>query len=225
MSLLCTPLPLQPRKLAAVLLLFAVGPLAAQSPATHEHGFRDAEKWARVFDDPARDAWQKPDDVIEALSLKPDAVVADIGAGTGYFAVRLARMLPRGRIYAIDVEPDMVKYLIERAKREGMKNVIAVAAKPDDPRLPDKIDLLLLVDVYHHIAGREQYFRRLRPALKPGGSIAIIDFRKDSPQGPPKEARIAPEQVKAELAKAGYTLYEEHGFLPRQYFLVFQAAE
>ena len=225
MSLLPTPLPLQPRKLAAALLLLIVGPVAAQSPATHEHGFRDAEKWAQVFDDPARDAWQKPDDVIEALSLKPDAVVADIGAGTGYFAVRLARMLPRGRIYAIDVEPDMVKYLAERAKREGMKNVIAVAGKPDDPRLPDKIDLLLLVDVYHHIDAREQYLRRLRPALKPGGHIAIIDFRLDSPGGPPRQARIAPEQVKAELAKAGYALYEEHSFLPRQYFLVFQAVE
>jgi len=225
MSLLPTPLPLQPRKLAAAFLLFVAGPLAAQSPATHEHGFRDAEKWAQVFDDPARDAWQKPHDVIEALSLKPDAVVADIGAGTGYFASRLASMLPRGRVYAIDVEPDMVKYLAERAQREGRKNLIAVAAKPDDPRLPDKIDLLLLVDVYHHIEAREQYLRRLRPALKPGGRIAIIDFRLDSPGGPPRQARIAPEQVKAELAKAGYTLYEEHSFLPRQYFLVFHAAE
>lgn len=225
MSLLPTHPLLQRRKLAAVLLLFAVGPLAAQSPGTHEHGFRDAEKWAQVFDDPARDAWQKPHDVIEALSLKPDAVVADIGAGTGYFAVRLARMLPRGRVYAVDVEPAMVKYLAERAQREGRKNIIAVAAKPDDPRLPDKIDLLLLVDVYHHIDAREQYFRRLRPALKPGGRIAIIDFRLDSPQGPPRQARIAPEQVKAELAKAGYALFEEHSFLPRQYFLVFQAAE
>src|SRR5881396_990691 len=120
---------------------------------------------------------------------------------------------------------DMVKYLAERAQREGRKNLIAVAAKPDDPRLPDKIDLLLLVDVYHHIDAREQYLRRLRPALKPGGRIAIIDFRLDSPGGPPRRARIAPEQVKAELAKAGYTLYEEHSFLPRQYFLVFHAAE
>src|SRR2546430_10184834 len=218
-----TPPPPQPRTLSAALLLFVAGPLAAQSPATHEHGFRDAEKWAQVFDDPARDAWQKPHDVIEALSLKPDAVVADIGAGTGYFAIRLAGMLPRGRVYAIDVEPDMVKYLAERALREGRKNLIAVAAKPDDPRLPDKIDLLLLVDVYHHIDAREQYLRRLRPALKPGGRIAIIDLRLDSPRGPPRQARIAPEQGKAELARAGYTLYEEHSLLPRQDFLVFHA--
>src|SRR5882672_3034670 len=129
MSLLSTHLLLQPRKLAAALLFLLVAdPLAAQAPATHEHGFRDAEKWAQVFDDPARDAWQKPHEVIEALSLKPDAVVADIGAGTGYFAMRLASMLPRGRVYAIDVEPGMVKYLAERAQREGRKNMIAVAA-------------------------------------------------------------------------------------------------
>src|SRR3989454_7871068 len=159
---------LRPTALSALL---ALAPLCApaQTPDTHRHRFGDAEKWAKVFDDPARDAWQKPHEVIEALSLKPDAVVADIGAGTGYFASRLASMLPRGRVYAIDVEPDMVKYLTERAQREGRRNLIAVAAKPDDPRLPDKIDLMLLVDVYHHIDAREQYLRRLRPALKPGG--------------------------------------------------------
>src|SRR5207244_12522387 len=101
----------------------------------------------------------------------------------------------------------------------------ASAATPVALSLPAKSERRLLLDVYHHIDARQQYLRRLRPALKPGGRIAIIDFRLDSPGGPPRQARIAPEQVKAELAKAGYTLYEEHSFLPRQYFLVFHAAE
>ena len=201
------------------------GPAAAQSPQTHQHSFGDAEKWAQIFDDPKRDAWQKPHEVIQALALKPDAVIADIGSGTGYFSARLANMTPKGRVYGVDTEPDMVKFLADRAKREGLKNVIAVPGAPDDPRLPEKADLIILVDVFHHIDDRERYFRKLRDSLKPGGRVAIIDFRMDSPDGPPKSARIAPEQVKAELARAGYTLAQEHAFLPNQYFLVFQPAK
>ena len=197
------------------------GPAAAQSPHTHQHGFGDAEKWAHVFDDPKRDAWQKPHEVIQALALAPDAVIADVGAGTGYFAVRLANMVPRGRVYAVDVEPDMVKYLGERAKKEKRGNLVAVAGKADDPRLPEKVDLAILVDVYHHVGERERYFRNLRASLKPGGRVAIIDFRMESRQGPPKAARIAPQRVVAELKNAGYTLAAQHDFLPNQYFLVF----
>ena len=215
--------------LAAVLVLSAcsgllAGSSVAQSPATHQHGFGDAEKWAQVFDDPKRDAWQKPHEVIQALALKPDALIADIGSGTGYFSVRFANMTPKGRVYGVDTEPDMVKFLADRAKREGLKNITAVAGAPDDPRLPEKVDLVLLVDVYHHIGDRERYFRKLRDALKPGGRLAVIDFRMDSPEGPPKSARIAPDRVKAELRRAGYVLAGEHTFLPNQYFLVFRPA-
>jgi len=198
------------------------GAAAAQSPDSHRHSFGDAEKWSHVFDDPERDAWQKPHAVLQALALKPDAVVADLGAGTGYFSARLANMLPKGTVYAVDVEPEMVKYLGERAKREGLKNLKPVAARADDARLPAKVDLVLLVDVYHHIENRERYFGTLAESIKPGGRVAVIDFRLDSPEGPPKASRIAPEQVKAELASAGYALAEEHAFLPRQYFLVFR---
>jgi SAM-dependent methyltransferase len=206
--------------LGCAALLPAVSP--AQTPHTHQHRFGDAEKWAKIFDDPERDAWQKPHEVIHALALKPDAIVADIGAGTGYFSMRLAHMTPKGRVYGVDTEAAMVKYLAERAKREGLENVIAVAGKPDDPRLPAKADLILFVDVYHHVDDRERYFRNLRNALRPGGRAALIDFRMDSPVGPPKSARIEPERVKAEMQRAGYALAEEHAFLPNQYFLVFQ---
>ena len=197
-------------------------PAHAQSPATHQHSFSGAEQWAHVFDDPKRDAWQMPHEVIQALALKPDAVIADIGAGTGYFAVRFANMVPQGRVYGVDIEPDMVKYLAERAKREKRDNVVAIAGAPDDPKLPEKADLILMVDVFHHIDDRARYFRKLRASLKPGGRIAVIDFRQDSPEGPPKAARIAPERVIAELKGAGYSLAKQHRFLPKQYFLVFQ---
>jgi ubiquinone/menaquinone biosynthesis C-methylase UbiE len=193
----------------------------AQTPHAHQHSFSGAEQWAHVFDDPKRDAWQKPHQVIQALNLSPDAVVADIGAGTGYFAVRLANMVPQGRIYGVDLEPDMVEYLAERAKREKRDNLVAISGSAADPRLPEKVDLVFLVDVFHHIEERETYFRDLQTAIKRDGRLAVIDFKMDSPEGPPKGARIPPEQVAAELRQAGYRLVEEHRFLPNQYFLVF----
>jgi SAM-dependent methyltransferase len=210
------------RALLLALSLSLSGHALAQAPHTHQHSFSGAEQWAHVFDDPKRDAWQKPHEVIQALSLEPDAVIADVGSGTGYFAVRLANMVPKGRVYGVDLEPDMVKYLAERAKREKRDNVVAIAGAPDDPRLPEKADLVLLVDVYHHIDDRERYFRNLRASLKPGGRIAVIDFRMESPDGPPRAARIAPQRVIDELDRAGYQVAKRHEFLPNQYFLVFQ---
>jgi ubiquinone/menaquinone biosynthesis C-methylase UbiE len=192
----------------------------AQAPPTHQHSFAGAEHWARMFDDPERDRWQRPREVITALGLAPDAAVADIGAGTGYFTVRLARMTPRGRIYAVDIEPDMVKYVTERAQHENLPNVTAVLAKADDSMLPAPVDLVLVVDTYHHIGGREAYFRRLGRHLKPDGAVAIIDFKADSPIGPPTAERLAAGTVKKEMAHAGYELVSEQD-LPNQYFLIF----
>jgi ubiquinone/menaquinone biosynthesis C-methylase UbiE len=197
-------------------------PPRGQAPSTHQHSFGDAEKWSHVFDDPQRDEWQKPHEVIQALALKPGATVADIGAGTGYFSARLANMLKKGRVYAVDIEPDMVEYLSARAKREGLPNMVAVTGGADGPHLPAKVDVALFVDVYHHVEERERYFRNLRKSLKPDGRVVIIDYRMDSPEGPPAEARIAPEQAKAEMKKAGYRLTAENSFLPRQYYLVFR---
>jgi predicted methyltransferase len=215
-------------KLSNVLpaIVFAVlcAPAIAQSPDHANHKFTGAEHWAKVFDDPERDKWQKPHDVITALRLPPDAAIADIGAGTGYFAVRFAHMVPRGRVYGVDVEPDMVKYLGERAKKENLANLTAVAGAPDDARIPAPVDLVILVDVYHHIDGRADYFRKLRASLKPGGRVAVIDFRLDAPTGPPRNARIAPDLVKKEMTTAGYVIDAEHSFLPNQYFLVFKPA-
>jgi SAM-dependent methyltransferase len=206
--------------LLAGALLASAAP--AQTPHTHQHSFGDAEKWARVFDDPKRDAWQKPHEVIQALKLAPNAVIADIGAGTGYFAVRFAHMLPKGKVYGVDIEPDMVRHLAERAKKEGLANLVAVAGTPADPRIPEQADLILLVNVYHHIGERERYFGQLQKSLRPGGRLAVIDFRLDSPVGPPRAARMPPEQVKDELQRAGYALADQHEFLPNQYFLVFR---
>jgi cyclopropane fatty-acyl-phospholipid synthase-like methyltransferase len=186
------------------------------------HRFENAEEWAKRFEDPDRDAWQKPDAVVAALELRPDAKVADVGAGTGYFAVRLARAVPHGRVYAVDIEPDMVRYLGERARREGLENLTAVRGEPHDAKLPEPVDLMLVVDTYHHIGERVAYFQGVRARLTPGGRLAIVDYRTESQRGPPPQHKLAPEQVEAELKAAGYRRVASHGFLPDQYFLVFE---
>jgi cyclopropane fatty-acyl-phospholipid synthase-like methyltransferase len=195
------------------------------SHADHmEHRFDHPKQLAMRFDDPARDAWQQPDRVIEALGLKRGQTVADIGAGTGYFTVRLAKSEAAPKVYAVDIEPSMVSYLSERAAKEHLSNVVAVLAAADTPNLPETVDVVLIVDTFHHIGDREAYFRKLAKSLKPGGRVAIVDFRPDSPEGPPKEFRFTPEQIKAEMSKAGYTLAAQHDFLPRQHFLIFAVA-
>ena len=209
------------RALLLVTVLLAATAMIAQTPHTHEHSFSGAEQWAHYFDDPARDAWQKPHEVIGALALRADAKVADIGAGTGYFTVRLAHMTPRGRVYAVDIEPDMVKYVTQRAEREHLANVRALLATPSDPRLPEKVDRVLIVDTYHHIGEREAYFRNLRRYLRPGAEVAIIDFTPQSPMGPPPSERIGREQVEREMQQAGYRLVRAPELLDHQYLLVF----
>ncbi len=204
-----------------VLLAGACAALAQHGAQPMHQGFGGAERWSAVFDDPARDAWQRPDDVVRALALAPDAVVADVGSGTGYFAVRLARAVPRGRVIGSDLEPDMVRFLRERAEREGLPNLRSVRATERDPNLPEAVDLALLVDTYHHLAQRSRYFEDFKRSLKPGGRVAIIDFRMDSPVGPPPHHRLDPEAVVREMTQAGYRLAARHDFLPHQYLLVF----
>jgi cyclopropane fatty-acyl-phospholipid synthase-like methyltransferase len=188
-----------------------------------EHRFDDAERWARSFDDPARDEWQMPGRVIESLALRPGAVVADIGAGTGYFTVRLAKSAAAPKVYAVDVEPSMVEYVQQRAAKEGLKNVVAVRAASDRTNLPEPVDLVLIVDTYHHIANRVAYFTALRQVMKPSARLAIVDFRKGAPGGPPEEFRFTPDQITGELGRAGFTLQAQHEFLPRQIFLIYRA--
>jgi cyclopropane fatty-acyl-phospholipid synthase-like methyltransferase len=186
-----------------------------------DHGFAGAEQWARIFDDPEREAWQKPDEVIRTLRLAADATVADIGAGTGYFAVRLARAVPEGQVIATDLEPDMVRYLTERARREGLANLRAAATPPDSPQLGKaSVDRVLVVDVWHHLGDRVAYARQLAEALRPGGLIAVVDFKLDAKHGPPRQHRLAPEAIAADLRAAGLAAEVSAIDLPEQYIVL-----
>jgi cyclopropane fatty-acyl-phospholipid synthase-like methyltransferase len=233
----------KPLALIFVALVFVVGgaglgdSLAQTSPDLHtghqhtddhhmngyQHSFDDAEKWAKQFDDPARNSLQKPDEVLNALHLQRTDRVADLGAGTGYFSARIARLVPEGKLFSVDIEPDMLRHLRERARHENLGVLVPILASDASANLPEPVDLVLVVDTYHHIDNRITYFSRLKASLRPDGRLAIVDFKADSPEGPPPEHRISPEKVTAELDAAGYTLVATHLFLPRQYFLVFQA--
>jgi SAM-dependent methyltransferase len=198
---------------------------AAAPPAEHHaamhHRFDHADQWAKVWDTPERDAWQKPDLVLAALELRPKLVIADIGAGTGYFAVRLARAVPDGQVIATDIEPDMVRHITERAAREGLPNLRAVVTPPTDPQLaPASVDRILVVDVWHHIDDRVAYARALARALRPGGKVAIVDFKLESTHGPPPEHRLPPGEILAALGAAGLDATVSPTALPEQYIVI-----
>ena len=194
------------------------------------HRFDDAERWAAVFDAPERDAWQKPDEVVKVVATRDDLTLVDIGAGTGYFSVRFARALPRGRVLAVDVEPTLLAHLSGRAAHEGLANLDTSLAPFDGPGdrvsgdLAGKVDVAFMCDTYHHIGDRTAYFRKVAASLAPGGRGVIVDFRLDAERGPPREHRIAPDVVEAELGAAGLALVASEDFLPEQYLLVFERA-
>ena len=186
------------------------------------HRFENAAEWAKEFDKPERDAWQKPAEVVALLQLSAGMKVADVGAGTGYFEPYLSRAVgPTGSVLAIDVEDSMVAYIQERAAREGLTNVTASKGAFDDPKIaPGSVDRVLIVDVWHHVANREAYAAKLRDALAPGGFVAVVDFTLEATHGPPKELRLTADQIKKELTAAGLTAEIVTETLPDQYVVI-----
>jgi cyclopropane fatty-acyl-phospholipid synthase-like methyltransferase len=192
------------------------------------HRFDDPEQWTVEFESPERSAWQKPDEVVASLALAPDAAIADLGAGTGYFAVRFAAVAAQGKVYAVDIEPNMVAWLAQRAQKQGLANLEAVQAEPDDPRLPAPVDVVFMCNVFHHLADPKAYFEAVAGKLETGGRVVIVDFRKDNPDdapGPPPQMRMRAEEIVAIMQSAGYQLSrQDHELLEFQYLLEFTLA-
>jgi len=186
--------------------------------ATVHHRFDDAERWAERFEAEDRDGWQLPEEVIARVVDRPDLVVADIGSATGYFAVRFARAVPQGMVIGADVEPDMVRYLNDRARTEGFPNLVSVLAAPDDPHLPRLADVVFVCNTIHHIDNRVDYFRRLQEQTAPDARLVVVDYKPESSMGPPHKLEAA--RVTDELARAGWELHASHDALPEQWFLV-----
>ena len=219
----------------AVLLFLGAAPLAAQHQHEHkppaeqgkhaDHSFADVDRYRSIFESSERDAWQKPDELIRALGIQPGMMVADIGAGTGYFSRRFAVTVGReGVVFASDLEPNMVVELRNRADKDGLVNLIPILSSADDPRLPDGFsDIIFICDTWHHISNRVEYARRLKNDLTPGGRVVIVDFHKrELPIGPPPEAKLSEEEVLNEFKQAGYRLVASLDVLPYQYVLLLE---
>jgi arsenite methyltransferase len=171
-----------------------------------------------------RDAWQQPKRVIESLQITPGHIIADLGAGSGYFTFALAGATgPQGKVYAVDVDQDMTDLVATKAKERGAQNVEVILARPDNSTLPDRsIDLVFSANTYHHIGDRVRYFSELRNALRPMGRLAIIDFDHRSWWANLFKHYTPSESIKREMDQAGYRLVREFDFLDRQSFLLFE---
>jgi predicted methyltransferase len=201
-------------------------PAHADGHAAHAHGaagyhkdFSDAAGFSAHFDDPERDAWQRPEELLDLLRITPGSVVVDLGAGTGYFVSGLSsRVGPSGQVLALDVEPKMVEFLERRIERDALVNVRAQRVAPDDPGLrPGSVSRVLVVNTWHHIDARPSYAQKLRAALAPGGEVWVVDFTLESERGPPASHRLSAAQVSAELEQGGLRPQIVEESLPEQY--------
>jgi arsenite methyltransferase len=210
---------------ATVAILWGWGALSAQSPNQPHHPPQSASEYGKCLEDPGRDEWQQPDRVIQSLDLRPGDEVADLGSGSGYFTLRLARQVgPDGMVYAVDIDPKLLEYLEQRAQEEQLDNVETILAEPHNPKLgSSSVDMIFICDVLHHISDRKSYYPLLAQALKPGGRLIDIDFQKGRlPLGPPEEMKIDKKTLIKEMHSAGFELTKEFDFLKYQYFLEFE---
>jgi len=201
----------------------------AQSPGTHPiTGRRIATVMSHLgadwLDRPERVAEEDPDTAIAALTIGPGATVADVGAGSGYMTMKLANAVgPSGRVYATDVQPEMIAKLTARVKAANLQNVTPVLSATDDPRLPAGVlDLILMVDVYHELASPQRMLQQLKRALKPSGRLVLLEYRKEDPSIPIREEhKMTVAEAKTEVEAEGYRLTSVIETLPRQHILIF----
>jgi ubiquinone/menaquinone biosynthesis C-methylase UbiE len=214
------------------LLLITVIFISSYLPARNASGVKpvealreqDSAAQIAILENPQREAEQKPAQVIKALDLKSGETIADIGAGSGYFAFRLARHIGNyGRVFAVDIDPAMIRHMNRRIRDQKISNVVTVLAFPDDPLLADdSIDRFFICHSWHSIEDQAQYLERVKRMLKRGGQVVIIDYKmKASPTGMPQAKKAPKREVVKRLESSGFRLLREHDFLPQQYFLVF----
>ena len=214
-------MPLIPRLAVATIALAVL--LIAPASAQRQHGRLFPPQDLGLLEGPDRDAWQRPDDIMDFLRIGEGSVVADLGAGGGWFTIRLARRVgPNGKVYAEDIQPEMIGSINRRVEREGLKNVEPVLGTPRDPQLPAPVDVVLIVDAYHEMTDPVTLLRNVRKSLRPGGRVGIVEYSKDGHgPGPPLEERVDPETVIRDAQLAGLRLKSRGNFLRYQYLLEF----
>jgi ubiquinone/menaquinone biosynthesis C-methylase UbiE len=198
-----------------------LAPCAA--PLTAQHGRLFPPEQLGMLEGPDRDAWQKPEQVMDALRIAEGSRVADLGAGGGWFTVRLAgRVGPNGVVFAEDVQPQMIEAITRRVRRAQLRNVVTILGTESDPRLPAPVDAVLIVDAYHEMDQPVRMLQNVARALKPGGRVGIVEFKKEGlGPGPPMNERVEPERVVRDAEAAGLRLLSHETFLRYQYMLVF----
>jgi ubiquinone/menaquinone biosynthesis C-methylase UbiE len=207
--------------LALVLLIVAL-PAAAQSKSAHGKLFPPQD--LGLLEGPDRDLWQLPGQIMDALGVAEGSVVADIGAGGGWFTIRLARRVgPNGIVYSEDIQPEMLEATGRRVSKEGLRNVRTVHGTVDDPKLPaGALDAVLIVDTYHEIEYPVALLRNIATSLKPQGRVGVVDFKKDGlGPGPALEDRVDPDVIVRDAEAAGLKLVRRETFLPYQFLLIF----
>jgi ubiquinone/menaquinone biosynthesis C-methylase UbiE len=215
---------------ASALLVLATILLAAQQPGVHPVSGRRyagvmSYEGAPWLDREERDVEEEPDRAINALGIQEGSTVADVGAGSGYMSVRMARRVgPKGKVYATDIQPQMLELLRRRLARENVTNIELVLGAIDDPKLPEAaIDLILMVDVYHEFSEPQKMLRGMMKALKPGGRIVLLEYRKEDPDVPIRyEHKMSVAEARQELEAEGFKFVKVDGILPRQHILTFQ---
>ena len=202
---------------------------AAETGGMRSWRMEKLEGYLAMLERPDRNEFQKPDQVMAALALKNGERVADIGAGSGYFTIPVAKAVgPEGVVWALDIEPFMVDTVEKRARESKLKNVKPMLVEKDDPKLPPGgVDTILMVDTYHYVRNRSEYAKKLRAGLAPGGRVVIIDYIPKPwevrPWGPLPHQQFPRETVDAEMAAAGLKPAKIHDFLTEQYFVEYRA--
>jgi len=181
----------------------------------------DSAEW---LERPSREQTELPSRVLHGLALRPEEVVADIGAGTGYFSLRIAEKVPEGRVYAVDVQSEMLELLEQRIGEQGIENVVPVLGTPTRPNLPpSSIDVALMVDAYHEFSHPREMMEEIVESLKPGGRVVVVEYRAEDPTIPVKPVhRMSEEQVRREMETVGLTWVESKEILPQQHFIVLE---
>jgi ubiquinone/menaquinone biosynthesis C-methylase UbiE len=209
------------KRLAAVMIGVMVCGAALAAQQQHVRLFRPAD--LGLLEGPDRDAWQRPDQIMDALRIGDGSKVADLGAGSGWFTVRLARRVgPNGRVWAEDIQRQMIDAISRRVTRENLPQVKPVLGEPNDPKLPAPVDAVLIVEAYHEMDQPVVLLKNVARYLNPGGRIGIVEFKKDGAgPGPDMKDRVDPEEVIRNAEAAGLVLESSEKFLPYQYMLVF----
>ena len=196
------------------------GPTSGQERRQHGRLFPPQD--LGLLEGPDREAWQRPQQIMDALQIGEESVVADLGAGGGWFTIRLARRAVNGRVYAEDIQPEMKESIERRVKREGLTNVKVILGTSSDPALPEPVDAVLIVDAYHEMDAPVALLTNVAKSLKPNGRLGIVDFKKDGGgPGPAIEERVDPDRVIRDAQAAGLRLHSRQNFLRYQYLLVF----